>query len=328
MNVAIIGCGLIGRKRAFSCGQDHITATYDVDALRSMSLAADLPQCRAVKTLQEIWDDPTIQAVVVATMHDALAPVTRLALEAGKHVLVEKPGARNIAEFGPVEKKAAETGKILKVGFNHRFHPAIWKAHELVQSGALGSLMFIRGFYGHGGRLGYEKEWRAQPERSGGGELIDQGMHLIDLSRWFLGDFAQIESHIGTYFWDMPVEDNVFLMMHTAAGQSAWLHASWSEWKNCFRLEIYGKNGKLLIEGLGRSYGVERLTHYMMKSDMKPPECASWEFPGEDESWAREWDNFRTAILKGVPVCGDGKDGLEALRIVERVYEKAKAVRA
>ncbi len=132
----------------------------------------------------------------------------------------------------------------------------------MVLDGAVGELMYIRGRYGHGGRLGYAQEWRAQPEVSGGGELLDQGTHVIDLARWFLGDFSDVFGHVGTYFWDMPVEDNAFILMRSADAKVAWLHVSWSEWKNLFCFEIFGKSGKLQIDGLGGSYGTEVLTFY------------------------------------------------------------------
>ena len=142
------------------------------------------------------------------------------------------------------------------------------KAREIVDSGALGPLMFLRGRYGHGGRLGMEKEWRGDPAISGGGEMLDQGVHLVDLARWFLGDFADVAGHVGTYFWDWPVEDNGFALLRTAQNQVAWLHASCTEWKNLFSLEIYGRDGKLAIDGLGGSYGVERLAWYRMLPQM------------------------------------------------------------
>ena len=106
----------------------------------------------------------------------------------------------------------------MRVGYNHRFHPALRKAREIVDSGASGPLMFLRGRYGHGGRKGYDREWRADPKLSGGGELIDQGVHLIDLASWFLGEFPTVEGHAATYFWDMKVDDNAFLSLRTAGG--------------------------------------------------------------------------------------------------------------
>jgi predicted dehydrogenase len=118
---------------------------------------------------------------------------------------------------------AAVTSVRVRVGFNHRFHPALQKARQVYESGVLGPLMFIRGRYGHGGRIGYDREWRADPKLSGGGELIDQGVHLIDLAGWFLGAFTHIDGHAATYFWKMPVDDNAFLNLRTAGGQTAWL---------------------------------------------------------------------------------------------------------
>jgi predicted dehydrogenase len=132
--------------------------------------------------------------------------------------------------------------------------------------------MFIRARYGHGGRVGYDKEWRANPKLSGGGELIDQGIHLIDLAGWFLGEFKKIDGHAETYFWKMPVDDNAFLSLRTAKNQTAWLHVSCTEWKNLFSFEIYGRHAKLHIEGLGGSYGVEKLFHYQMKPEMGIPD--------------------------------------------------------
>ena len=185
-----------------------------------------------------------IDAVFIATTHDHLAPIALEAAAAGKHVLIEKPGARRAGELDAVAEAARRTGALVRIGFNHRYHRAFRKAREIFESGALGEMMFIRGRYGHGGRPGYDREWRADPELSGGGELIDQGAHLIDLSRWFLGDFPSVRGRARTYFWDMPVEDNGFLLLETARGQVAFLHASWTEWKNLFSFEICGPRGQ------------------------------------------------------------------------------------
>jgi predicted dehydrogenase len=196
------------------------------------------------------------------------------------------------------------------------------KARKLVDAGAIGPLMFIRGRYGHGGRRGYESEWRADPAISGGGELIDQGVHVIDLSSWFLGEFTCVKGHAATYFWNMPVEDNAFLSLQTAAGQTAWLHVSCTEWKNIFSLEIYGHAGKLHIEGLGGSYGVERLTYYRMRPELGPPDTTIWEFPGADSSWDLEMKAFLEDIeLRRTPVPGL-QEAAATLQVVERFYEQ------
>jgi len=258
--------------------------------------------------------------VVVATLHDSLADITRAAVEAGKHVLVEKPAARTAAELLPVMEAARRHGVKIHVGFNHRYHRALRKAREIVDSGALGELMFIRARYGHGGRIGYDKEWRSKPELSGGGELIDQGPHLIDLSRWFLGEMTEVQGFAHTYYWDMPVDDNGFMLLKTAKQQVAFLHASCTEWKNLFSMEIYGRDGKLDISGLGGSYGVEKLTWYRMLPEMGPPETTSWEYPMGDDSWAVEIAEFFDDIrLDRVPSAGLD-DAHAALEIVETIY--------
>jgi predicted dehydrogenase len=262
-----------------------------------------------------------IDLVIVSTTNDALAAVTGAAVQRGKHVLVEKPAARNAAELAPVVEAARAANVVVKVGFNHRFHPAFQKARALFDAGAIGPLLYLRARYGHGGRVGYEREWRANPALSGGGELLDQGVHLIDLARWFAGDFTHVTGQALTYFWDMPVDDNAFMALRTAAGQVAWLHASCTEWKNLFSFEIFGRHGKLQIDGLGGSYGVERLTHYRMLPRMGPPETTIWEFPGEDESWSLEWAHVLECIRSGRRPEGNLEDALAALQVVGQVYE-------
>jgi predicted dehydrogenase len=264
-----------------------------------------------------------VDVVVVATTNDALAKVTQAALDAGKHVLVEKPAARNLGELRPLIETARRLPLRVRVGFNHRYHPALQKAREIVDSGAIGPLMFVRGRYGHGGRLGYDTEWRANPALSGGGELIDQGVHLIDLSRWFLGPFTAVDGFAATYFWNMPVDDNAFLTLRTAAGACAFLHVSCSEWKNLFSLEIYGRDGKLAIDGLGGSYGVERVTWYRMLPEMGPPETTAWEYPRGDNSWALEF----AALVEDIRTGREPDPGLEeaaaALEVVEAIYRRS-----
>lgn len=322
LGVAIVGCGLIGRKRAAALPGGRLVACADLAFERAQALARTAGGA-AVATWQDAVSRPDVDVVVVATTNDALAAVTQAALDAGKHVLVEKPAARNVAEVEPLIATALAKRLRVRVGFNHRYHPALQKAREIVDSGALGPLMFIRGRYGHGGRPGYDREWRADPALSGGGELIDQGVHLIDLSRWFLGSFTSVDGFAATYFWDMPVDDNAFLTLRTAGGQCAFLHVSCSEWKNLFSLEIYGRTGKLAIDGLGGSYGVERIAWYQMLPEMGPPETVSWEYPRGDQSWSLEFSEFARDIREGrepSPGLGDAKAALEA---VESIYRSS-----
>jgi predicted dehydrogenase len=320
---AVIGCGFIGRKRVTSLKGAPILYACDLDAARAADLAKATPDCRDVTDHQAVLADPAVDAVVVATLNASLAPIALDAVRAGKHVLVEKPGALNAAQLRAVATAAAQTGAKVRLGYNHRYHPALQKARELIDTGAVGPLMFLRGRYGHGGRKGYDREWRADPKLSGGGELIDQGVHLIDLAQWFLGDFATVDGHATTSFWDMPVDDNAFLSLRTAAGQTAWLHVSCTEWKNLFSLEIYGRDGKLAIDGLGGSYGVERLAYYRMLPEMGPPETTTFEYPRGDDSWAQEMRAFVTDIRLDRPPTPGLREGIRTLEIVEQIYAKS-----
>lgn len=323
LGVAIIGCGLIGQKRAKALGtRGRLLACADKDLARAESLARSAG-AQAFADWRAVLALPQVDMVIIATLHDSLAEISQAAIEARKHVLVEKPAARNAAELVPVMAAAERHGVKVHVGFSHRYHRALRQAKAIVEAGEIGELMFIRARYGHGGRPGYDREWRASPELSGGGELIDQGPHLIDLSRWFLGEFSCIEGFAHTYYWDMPVDDNGFMMLRTPADKVAFLQVSCTEWKNMFSMEIYGKVGKLDISGLGGSYGVERLTHYRMLPEMGPPETTAWEYPMADNSWSVEIEEFYDDIRLDRQSAAGLSDAYEALKIIEKIYQES-----
>jgi predicted dehydrogenase len=324
LSFAVIGCGLIGRKRVLALGKNPpLLYTCDLDPARAADLAKLAPGCTAVTDYAVALADPRVSAVIVSTLNASLAPITLAAVKAGKHVLVEKPGALNAVQLRVILAAAQTTNTRVRLGYNHRFHPALQKARELLDAGVLGPLMFLRARYGHGGRKGYHREWRADPALSGGGELIDQGVHLIDLAGWFLGEFPTVEGHATTSFWDMKVDDNAFLSLRTASGQTAWLHATCTEWKNLFSLEIYGRDAKLAIDGLGGSYGVEKLTYYKMLPEMGPPEITAWEYVRGDDSWALETRAFLDDIRLGREPSPGLREGIRTLEIVEEIYRKS-----
>jgi predicted dehydrogenase len=322
---AIIGCGLIGAKRAQYSTPCELTVCCDLDLDRAKQLAARFPGAVAVADWRTAIARDDIDAVFVATRHDSLAEIAAAVATAGKHVFIEKPGARCAVELDAVASAAARSGVCVRVGFNHRYHRAFRKAREIFDTGVLGEPMFIRGRYGHGGRPGYEREWRALREVSGGGEAIDQGVHLIDLARWFLGDFIHIDGFVKTFFWNMPVEDNAFFLLRTANDRVAQLHATWTEWKNMFSFEFYGSVGKLEIQGLGGSYGVERLSHFQMTPEMGPPETVIYEYPMSDDSWQQEVNAFVEDIRSRRSPCPGIKDAQAALRVVEEIYRRSLA---
>ena len=317
--VAIVGCGLIGKKRAAALADGELVACADIVNEKAVALSSGT---RAVATTD--WRDAIgrddVDVVIIATLNSLLAEIAIGALQAGKHVLIEKPAGRNVADIDRIAAAQRASGKLVRIGFNHRYHPALLKAKEIFDGGALGEMMFVRGRYGHGGRIGYDREWRADPALSGGGELIDQGVHLIDLARQYLGDFTSIAGEACTFFWNMPVDDNAFLLLKTASGKTAFLHASCTEWKNLFSLEIYGRQGKLHIEGLGGSYGSERLTWYRMLPQMGPPAVEVWEYPGADTSWKTEFEEFLVDIRENRLPAASLDDARAALRVVEQIY--------
>ncbi len=326
LNFAVIGCGLIGKRRAAALAQvpgARLRCACDLDANRASEAAALAPGCATATDFRGVVVDEGVDAVVVSTLNASLAPIALAAAKAGKHVLIEKPGALGAAGLREVQAAAAGRNVRVRIGYNHRFHPGIAKAREIVDSGGVGPLMFIRGRYGHGGRKGYDREWRADPKLSGGGELIDQGVHLIDLASWFLGEFTSVSGHAATYFWDMKVDDNAFLSLRTATGQTAWLQVSCTEWKNMFSLEIYGRNAKVSVDGLGGSYGAERTTHYRMLPQMGPPEMTTWDFAGSDGSWAAETAAFVDDIRHARAPSPGLQEGIRTLEIVESIYKKS-----
>jgi predicted dehydrogenase len=324
VSVGVVGCGLIGAKRADALApQDALLACFDVNAAAAAELARrhDARACASVEELLAFAPE----VVIVATVHDQLAPLAAQALAGGAHVLVEKPAGISTAQIDRLLACQQAAGRLVKVGFNHRFHPGIARAVEEVHSGSHGELMHLRARYGHGGRPGYDREWRVQPERSGGGELIDQGMHLLDISNWLAGPLPLHSALLRTQFWDAEVEDNAALLLGEAGSRSdpwAMLHVSWTEWKNLFSLEIYCDTAKLQVDGLVRSYGPQRLRIYRMGPELGPPTLEEFSYPDEDRTWRAEWEHLATAVAAadGRPLLGDLHSAREAWQQVEAAY--------
>jgi predicted dehydrogenase len=322
MNVGIIGCGLVGQKRSKQLAGGHLVAVYDIDRSKA-EIISNSTGAHIAESWQDIIDTIAVDIVIVATTHEWLYPITKAAILAGKHVLVEKPAARSLEEIEDLENLAKEHNVLVRVGFNHRYHPALQQARKMVDDGVIGDLMYIRAKYGHGGRIGYDREWRADPTLAAGGELVEQGIHIIDLSNWFFGQFAYIGGFASTQFWDQELDDNATMILKTIDKKFATLTVSCTEWKNVFCFEIYGKKGKLEINGLGGSYGVERLTHYSVRPEMGPPDTVSWEWPFEDRSWELEMEEF----LQNIKYNNEPQAGLNAAkkawRIINKVYEQS-----
>ena len=321
MKIAIFGAGLIGRKRGLQLQGNSLVGLYDPDRERARALAAEL-NTEAFESEAALLERSGAEIVIVATTNSSLSAVAARAIEAGKHVLVEKPAGISVPEIERLAVLARERRVAVKVGFNHRFHPALLETRRLVDEGKLGPLMFMRVRYGHGGRLGYDTEWRSRPELSGGGELIDQGVHILDFVHWFFGPLPLQSSFVTTSFWNMQVDDNAVLTLSEKGTSPRWatFHVSCSEWKNSFSLELYGRSGKVLVQGLGGSYGKETLTYYRMLPQMGPPEIEVREFEGVDRSWGLDLQNLIDHLTAGAPLLGDLDSANYAVEIVRDAY--------
>jgi predicted dehydrogenase len=335
MKTVIIGCGLIGRKRALALSnEDKLIACCDNNIEVSKKFSDDF-HCQGFTDYKKMLSEIDCEVVVVAVVNKFAMEIIIEALKIGRHVIAEKPlgrnaeEARNIVMSDELRVNCDDiTHKIiLKTGFNHRFHPAVWKAKQMINDGKIGKVFNIRARYGHGGRAGMEKEWRASKELCGGGELLDQGVHVIDLIRWFGGDIKEVYGRVETKFWEMEVEDNAMAILKTDNNITASFHVSWTNWKNIFSFEIYGTEGYLKIEGLGGSYGAETLEFGKRKKEGGRPEIEIFEFDSEDISWKEEWKEFKSAITEKREAIGNGIDGLRANEVIEAIYRSNREKR-
>jgi predicted dehydrogenase len=330
LGVAVIGCGLIGRRRAQVAAAHEgtrlrVVADSDADRARSLSHAFAPDRCEDMRAWRHAVEREDVAIVVASTSNGSLADIAIAALEAGKHVLMEKPMGRNHAEAQRIAQASAVSAGTLQIGFNHRQHPGIRRAAELVRSGAIGPLISIRARYGHGGRPGLEREWRSSVEEAGGGELLDQGTHIADLVHWLAGMPATAYALTRTAAWPIePLEDNAYGLLSFEDGVVAQLHVSMTQWKNLFSFEVHGQGGAVTVEGLGGSYGVERLTH-VERAHGGAPNVHEERFDGEDRSWSLEWDAFIASIRAGTAASPGAADGAAAMRIIDALYRSADA---
>lgn len=325
MRVGVVGAGLIGTKRVEAIrrlpGHD-VVWIVDCDAARAEALAATCG-ARHASAWEAMVGDPQVDAVIVAIYHDHAPQVAVAALEAGKHVLCEKPLGRTAAEARAIVASARRARRCLKTGFNYRHYPGIAKAHRLVRDGAIGTLRYLRMLLGHGARPEYDKEWRVHPSLGGGGALLDPGVHCLDLLRWFVGEPRVASIYRMNAFWSTPFEDNVFVTFRCDDAVTATLQSSITEWRNQFRFEIMGTDGSIVVDGRGGSYGPQRLRHAPRWWWLQTPPAREIEetFPDGDASFTEETREFFAAIAEGREPLGSGVDGLRVAEIVDALYQ-------
>ncbi len=321
MKIGLIGCGVIGERRIQNLPPGAtLVGCVDPNQQRA-SLIANLKGCEVYPSAEALVEKAKPQALIVAAINSVLVPTLKLAADHGIAALVEKPAARS---YGELRSLNVGSSQIVKIGFNHRFHPAYVDLLSEVSQRPHDPIMYITASYGNGSRLGFEKEWRARVELSGGGELLDQGVHVLDLASGLLRDLRVKTAWVRTQYWDMPVDDNAWAVLSTPKGQTFSMHVSCSEWKNEFRFEVYTRERKYQWVGLGRSYGPEKLTIFKMKPEMGPPDVEERAYPAEDQSWLLENTNFISAIQGEAKINGGYEDALRALKHVADIYEISK----
>ncbi len=270
--------------------------------------------------------DEDLDVLFVCLWNDINSDATIGGLERGMHVFCEKPPGRDVADVRRViEVEKSQPGLKLKYGFNHRYHDSVRDALEILNTGELGEVINLRAVYGKSKLITFDQtSWRTQRELAGGGVLLDQGIHMVDLLRLFAGEFEQVHSFISNSVWNHDVEDNTYALMRTKDGKVAMLHSSASQWRHRFGLEITLTKGALTLAGIlsgSKSYGDETLTIARTTGDDRgDPEEETRRYD-HDSSWADEVADFADAIQTGAPISnGSSEDALNTMRLVYRIY--------
>ena len=333
MRLGLIGCGAIGSLRAEAIARlpgFRLVAVADADAARARAVADRFPA-----TVHADWRDlvrrDDVDAVIVSTLPPLHAPMCVEALEGGKHVLCEKPLARSPAECRPILEAAERSGRLLATGFNYRFYPAIVKARKILDSGLIGELDHIRSYAGHPGGSEFTHPWVHDVDVMGGGALVDNGIHLLDLTRYFLGEVSEVKGFATSNVWGFTgCEDNAFALLRSPAGKVASLQASWSEWRGYrFWIEIYGTRGCVRasyppmltrVVWMDRPGRTPRRRMHVFPLFQLIERVRSIRWTGR-ESFVRELAAFARTIAgaKDTPLAL-GADGLRAIQIAHAVY--------
>jgi len=317
MKIGIIGCGLIGWKRALSIKSNQIYSVCDIDISKAQKLAKTI-NCNFTDNYNDITNNDDIDAVIVSTPNYLMKEIVVKALKNNKHVLSEKPLGKNSKESQKMQSVANKNKKVLYTGFNHRFHPSIIKAKKLIDDNLIGDILHIHGHYGHGGREGMEKEWRMDKKLSGGGELLDQGVHLVDLAILFKGFPKKVFGANAKLAWDSSVEDSSSFILLYEKNINCLFSVGWIYWKNKFEFSIYGSEGFIAMHGLGGSYGDEKLTLGIRNRKGGKPKIRKFSFQNKvDLSWRKEWNHFKN-LIKNNTQCTNGH---EANLVIDSIYQ-------
>lgn len=329
LRAGIVGYGYMGQIR-------HRNITDHPDL--SLSAVCDPHRAEEISRLNvpvySDWKalvDADLDVVFVCTPNNLIPEVAIAAIQSSRHVFCEKPPGRNVGDIRRIRAaEKANPGSKVIFGFNHRHHPGITDAKAIIDSRALGDILTLRGVYGKGGGYEYHSSWRNDPAVGGGGILLDQGLHMLDLFHLFVGEFSEVIGMRAVVHYDIPVEDNAMVLLRTAKGQLAQLHSSATSWKHTFRLEIGCAAGYVVISGLlskTGSYGRETLVVGRRSGRGEkvavgnPREETT--YYDADPSWDIEVAHFVDCIRQNAPIeKGTSLDALRVMEIVDRVYRE------
>lgn len=331
--VGIIGLGLMGQRRANSINyKSDLVVGCDISMkkfnifLKNINLRDKYKKkIKFCPNWRNLIDNFNLDIVIISTFHKDLIKIMNYAYKKRKHILVEKPASNSFSKLNKfIYSKQNKLSSVIHVGYDHRFLNSIQLAQKLVFNKNIGQLMFMKINYGHGARIGYANEWRFRPSISGGGQLIDQGSHAIDLSILFLGNLKNVKSNLKSYFWKKKVDDNNFLILEFEKKLVSLIHTSCTEWKNTFNLELYGQTGKIKIFGKGGSYGKEKLILYSMNSKkLGIPKIKEWTFNNNNKnSFEKEYTYFLDLIQNKIYKKASLLSALKVLSVIKKIYRQ------
>jgi predicted dehydrogenase len=325
LKVGIAGYGIVGkrRQRVIDARDDMHTVAVCDRTLDGVGTFAD--GVRHYDNYKDLLTEQ-LDVLFVCMSNDIAAEVTIAGLEAGLHVFCEKPPGRDVHDIQRVvATHATRPAQQLKYGFNHRYHDSVQDALAILHSGELGEVINLSGVYGKSQLITFDQtSWRTQRALAGGGVLLDQGIHMVDLLRLFAGEFTEVRSFVENSVWGHDVEDNAYALMRTDDGKVAMLHSSASSWRHRFRLEITLNRGALVLSGIlsgSKSYGAETLTLVRRgENDMGNPREETTRY-NNDRSWAWEVEEFADAVHgKAAITNGSADDALRTMQLVYRIY--------
>jgi len=328
LKVGIAGYGVVGKLRRRFIDQHPVFKTVAVCDQKILKQGQKVDGIKAFSNYKQLLGEP-LDVLFVCLPNYLAAEVTMAGLESGLHVFCEKPPGRDVSDIMRViEVESAHTNQILKYGFNHRFHDSVRDALKIIESGELGEVNNLRGVYGKSKIIPFSGGWRAERKYAGGGILLDQGIHMVDLMRLFCGEFDEVKSFITNNYWKHDVEDNAYALMRDKNGRIAMLHSSATQWQHRFTLEIALTEGYLELRGIlsgSKSYGQERLIIGRRdESDIGSLRSETLTYL-EDNSWSDEIYEFADAIVNGNGFqYGTSNDALATMKLVYRIYNADK----